>query len=937
MRRSGVVGSSGLIDPVRVCRARHRKPGVVLVLALSAAALATVAIPGPPAHAAEDRPPSSAVADPAALVHPLDGTGTGPVTPGTVGEFPGADLPFGMIQWSPDTSPNAVQSGGGYAYGDRAIDGFSLTHLSGTGCPSFQDVPVLPTVGGVGPDPETATDAFSHQHEQASAGRYQVTLRPGPIAAALSVTTRTGIARFTFPTSPQSNLLFKVAGSVNPVTASSVQVVGRDELVGQVTSGQFCGTGTPYTLHFVALFDRPFSAAGTWTSSGVAPNASSCNGTTCGASVTFDTSAEREVLMKVGISFVSTADARENLRAEDPGWSLTRVSTHARDAWNALLGRVAVSGGTPAQRHTFYTALYHSLLFPNVVSDVNGDYPGSDGKVHTARHGDEYSDFSEWDIYRSEVQLESLLAPRQVGNMVQSLVDDGEQGGWLPKWAIVGGDEAQMNGDSADPIIADAYAMGARNFDLATALRLMEKGATENETDHGLEIERQYLSQYLGQHYVNATSLDLTSSDYSIGGSATLEYAIDDFAVARMAQAEHDTTLAATMMRRAANWEYEFNPATGSVQARGGDGSFPPGAAFETSQFEPGGQTGFEEGNAAQYTWSVPQDLGAEASLMGGDAAATSKLHDFFTSLNATRYQPDDWSGNEPSEWAPWEFDWFGAPEQTQRVVRAIVDDEYADAPVDEPGNDDLGAISSWYVWGALGLFPVTPGSADLALASPLFPSVTITLADGKHLVEHARGAAASRPYVRSLLVSGVAQPPAVSDTCATSRRSRSRASSGTWSAPWLPASVLEHGATLTYSLSSSPDSGWASSPAARPPSFGEGSAPAVGYSEPSGGVTVTQGQPPNVRLGVESADAGSVDVHWSVQSAPSGVSVTPSSGTLKLQSASSDDSCGTPRDATESLSFTATTVGTFPVRIQLQTTDGTALPPVVLDVTAQP
>ena len=338
MRRSGFVGSSGLMGRSRVGLARHRKPAVVLVLALSAAALATVTMPGPPAHAAEDRPPSSAVADPAALVHPLDGTGTGPVTPGTVGEFPGADLPFGMIQWSPDTSPNAVQSGGGYAYSDHAINGFSLTHLSGTGCPSFQDVPVLPTVGAVGPDPETATDAFSHHHEQASAGRYQVSLGPGPISAALSVTARTGIARFTFPTSPQSNLLFKVAGSVNPVTASSVQMVGRDELVGQVTSGQFCGTGTNYTLHFVALFDRPFSAAGTWTSSGVAPNASSCNGTTCGTYVTFDTSAEREVLMKVGISFVSTADANENLRAEDPGWSLANVSTRARDAWNAPAG-----------------------------------------------------------------------------------------------------------------------------------------------------------------------------------------------------------------------------------------------------------------------------------------------------------------------------------------------------------------------------------------------------------------------------------------------------------------------------------------------------------------------------------------------------------------------------------------------------------------------
>ena len=215
------------------------------------------------------------------------------------------------------------------------------------------------------------------------------------------------------------------------------------------------------------------------------------------------------------------------------------------------------------------------------------------------------------------------------------------------------------------------------------------------------------------------------------------------------------------MSRRAANWEYLFNPATGSIQARGADGSFPAGAAFEASQLEPGGQLGFEEGNAVQYTWYVPQDFGALASLMGGDAAATTKLETFMSSLNASRDAPEDWSGNEPGEWAPWEFDYFGSPDETQHFVRAIADGEYADAPVDEPGNDDLGALASWYVWAALGMFPVTPGEANLALASPLFPSVTVTLPDGRRLVEVAPGAGASRPYVHNLTVSGLTRPAA--------------------------------------------------------------------------------------------------------------------------------------------------------------------------------
>ena len=387
---------------------------------------------------------------------------------------------------------------------------------------------------------------FSHRDEHANPGRYQVQLGPAPIDVSLAVTTRSGISSFDFPASTQSNLLFKVAEAPTRASASDVQVVGRDEVEGAVTSGQFCGTGTDYTLHFVAVFDRPFSRSGTWSSAGTAATGI-CTGTSCGAFVTFDTTSEHQVLMKVGISFVSNRDAAQNLRTEDPGWSLAHVSAQAQARWNALLDRIAVGGGSPTQQHTFYTALYHSLLFPNVVSDVNGDYAGSDGKVHRASGRAEYANFSEWDIYRSEVQLEALLAPGAVSGMVQSLVDDAEQGGWLPKWAIVGGDESQMNGDSADPIIADAYAMGARDFDVKTALRYMVKGATQEESNHGLEIERQYLSQYLSQHYVNAGSLDLTSIDYSIGGSATLEYALDDFAIAQIATAEHDPSEAATM------------------------------------------------------------------------------------------------------------------------------------------------------------------------------------------------------------------------------------------------------------------------------------------------------------------------------------------------------------------------------------------------------
>ncbi len=236
------------------------------------------------------------------------------------------------------------------------------------------------------------------------------------------------------------------------------------------------------------------------------------------------------------------------------------------------------------------------------------------------------------------------------------------------------------------------------------------------------------------------------------------------------------------MASRAHNWEYLFDPATGYLGARNGDGSFPSGPAFQTSEFEPGGENGFEEGNAIQYTWSVPQDLGGLAALMGGDADATADLDTFFSQLNASRYLPYDWSGNEPNLGTPWEFDYFGAPSRTQGVVRAIVNTQYADAPVDEPGNDDLGAISSWYVWAAIGLYPVTPGSADLALASPLFPDTVLTLSDGKTLVEHAPAASADTPYVSRLRMSGVAVA-ASAPRCGSKSVNSSRARTATGSA----------------------------------------------------------------------------------------------------------------------------------------------------------
>ena len=445
------------------------------------------------------------------------------------------------------------------------------------------------------------------------------------------------------------------------------------------------------------------------------------------------------------------------------------------------------------------------------------------------------------------------------------------------------------------------------------------------------KIERQYLSQYLGQHYVDANSLDLTSIDYSIGGSVTLEYALDDFAIAQLAQALHDSTLAQSMMQRAHNWEYLFNPATGRIQARGSDGSFPAGPAFQTSMLEPGGQLGFEEGNAIQYTWSVPQDLASLAALMGGDGQAQSALDTFFSSLNAGRDLPYDWAGNEPSLWTPWEYDYFGAPSKTQATVRTIADRLYADAPVDEPGNDDLGAIASWYVWAAMGMYPVTPGTADLALASPLFPKVVLTLPDGRHLVLDAPGASTSTPYVHSLAVTGVGAPK--TGACSTGSDPRSTAS---WDRPWLPASVIQSGGQLTFTLGATPDLQWGSGAAEAPPSYPRGGAPAVGFTFPSGGLTMRVGQPATVLLGVASTGTTASAVQWSANGA--GLAAAPATGQLLPHPTAPTtghraSDCDPAPPAEQALTVTGMHVGSYVLHVGLTAASGVPLPPVVLDV----
>lgn len=759
---------------------------------------------------AADRAQASAVvSDPAALVNPFIGTGSTTGQTGRSGHTnPGPDMPFGMMQWGPDTWPTRV-NGGGYWYDDSQILGFSLDRLSGAGCPVYGDVPILPMVGPIPADPSNATGGFSHASETSSAGYYRATTTsPGtgaPVTTQLTTAMRSGIAEFSFPASSQSDLLLKVANSATkPATVdgqivpkyqkvygTSAQAVGSSEVVGSVTAGRFCNIADDahpnYTLHFDIEFSQPFTANGTWTDGLGDPS---------GLYLTFDTTTNQTVTAKIGISYTSAANAALNLATEIPGWDFTAVRDANVQAWNQVLSRIEIGGGTSSEQTQFYTALYHALMDPHVYSDVNEQYMGMDGQVHTVAGGHaQYADYSGWDIYRSQVQLLAMLAPDRTSDIITSMLNDYSQDGMLPKWAQGNSETYEMSGDPADAIIAGAYAFGAHDFDTGQALADMIAEATQpNNIRPGQSLIDQY--GYL--------PYGLPTSAYGCCGfgnsvSTQLEYDSADYAIAAFAKALGDQSTYTTFATRAQNWQNTFNPATGYAQAKRANGQWNAG-------FTPGTSTGFVEGTSAAYTPMVPFNLQGLIGARGG----TRAWQDYLDSLLVNLDKPGPTNAaltNEPSLIIPWEYDYVGAPWKTQQVMRQIQTELYTDSPGGEPGNDDLGTFSAWLAWSYLGLYPDVPGTGTVVIGSPVFPHAVVHLGNGRQLVIDAPNAASDAPYVQNLLLNG-----------------------DSWPKTYLTSNQYRNGARLTFDLRTTPNTSWGSGPSAAPPSDDTGEAPAMPY-----------------------------------------------------------------------------------------------------------
>ncbi len=689
---------------------------------------------------------------------------------------------------------------------------------------------------------------------------------PG-IATRLAVTPRTGLGAFTFPATMRANVLINASSDQAGVTDAGIRFVGDREVTGSATSGGFCGMPGTYTVYFAARFDRPFVEHGTWLHKQVMPDSDDASGAGVGGWATFDASLEHTVKVQTSISWVSVAGAESNLRSEATSWDIDHVRRATAAQWSAELSRVRIRGETQSQRRVFYTALYHAMLHPNVFNDADGQYRGFDQALHHARPGHtEYATFSGWDIYRTAIPLLALLQPQRTSDMMQSLVDASQQMGWLPKWSLVNAETGVMGGDPSDPMIAGAYAFGARDFDARAALAAMLNGATQpsGTGGQGWYKQRPALDEYLTRGYV--TNDHTTNvSPVPNGASLTLEYSLDDFSIAQFARALGDQRTYDMMMQRAQSWENVFDQSTRLIAPRDGNG------AFLQTPLQRSGQSGFQEGTAAQYTWMVPHNLAALIEGMGGRAQAIQTLDAFFTQIDGGASVPYAWMGNEPSIGSPWVYLAAGAPWKAQRVIRDVMTQLWGDTPDGVPGNDDLGTMSAWYVWCALGLYPQNPATAVFDLGTPLFEHVSIRVPAGAKLDIDAPGASTANAFVQSVRLGG--KPYAKSWVSFTKNRP----------------------IDLRFAVGPQPNERWASAPGDEPPSYASGPvrfppSALASFAAPSPShVDLRAGSSATVHFGVANAGRNPTTVSWRAD-VPGSLSVTPAAGTVDVAPSTTSD-----------------------------------------------
>ena len=635
--------------------------------------------------------------------------------------YPGATVPQGAVQLSPDTRRGGWDGCSGYHYSDSTILGFSHTHLSGTGCADLADVFLRPTsqsvtLGGEGDIYQPAS--FSHQKEQARPGYYSVELLDEQIKAELTATTYAGMHRYTFKGGKEASIILDLAHSIadwEQIYNTSVEQTGAAEITGMRHTLTWVDNQYVY---FVAQFSKPIQKVLYVKDNKEVAVDGKLEGSDVQAVLSFGN--EEEIIVKVGLSIVSAENARENLAHDMPDFNFDAISQQAHATWNEVLSKVQVKGGTEDQLKNFYTAWYHALVVPNTVSDVNGQYRRHDMSIGTLGQGKKmYSTFSIWDTFRGWHPLMTLTNTDFVNDMVQSFLNMYEATGELPIWPLSAGETWCMIGYHSVSVIADAYLKGIRGFDAEKALEAMIASS---------EINKKNAAEYIQYGYIPSNRRESVS--------CLLEYAYDDWAIAQMAKAMGKMDVYETYITRSQNYHHVFDGVTRFFRAKRMDGNWEENFVPEAVGRE------FTEATAWQYRFFVPHDVNGMVNLFGGTEDFTQALDDLFSTTKGVEGHQSDITGligqyahgNEPSHHMAYLYNYIGQPWKTQAWTRRLLDEMYQPTPEGISGNEDCGQMSAWYILSAMGFYPVCPGSNEFVLTTPQFEQVDLKLANGKTL-----------------------------------------------------------------------------------------------------------------------------------------------------------------------------------------------------------
>ena len=658
-------------------------------------------------------------------VDPFIGTG------GHGHTYPGATLPHGMVQLSPDTRLDGWDGCGGYHYSDNYIYGFTHTHLSGTGVSDYGDILLMPMNGKPSPDNKIYGSKFSHTNEKATAGYYSVILEDDNILAELTATTRVGFHRYKFSGATNNKIIIDLKHR-DEVIESSLKIINLHTIAGLRRSKAWANNQYVY---FVIEFSKPFTRTGFWQNDSLLASDTKeiKNSKNIKAFLEFE---DQLVMAKVAISAVSIEGAQNNLAKELPGWDFEKTKDNAEKIWDDELSRIEVSSNDSKQLRTFYTALYHTAIVPNINQDVDGQYRGRDNQIHTANGFTNYSVFSLWDTYRGAHPLYTIIDKKRTLDYINSFLVQYQQGGRLPVWELSSCETDCMIGYHSVPVIVDAYNKGINRFDTKLALEAMKKSATWNQLglpalmDHGL--------------------LEMDDEHESV--SKTLEYAYDDWCIAQFAKALGNVDDYNIYIKRAQAYKNMFDVQTGFMRPRKNGNWLSPFDPREVNN-------NFTEANSWQYSFYTPQDINGYIEMIGGRKKMEEKLDKLFTENSKTtgRDQSDITGligqyahGNEPSHHIAYLYNFTGAAYKTQAMVHRILNDMYHDTPAGLEGNEDCGQMSAWYVLSALGFYPVTPGTTDYIIGTPLFAAVTIHLENGKSFTIKADNLSSDKYYIQS-------------------------------------------------------------------------------------------------------------------------------------------------------------------------------------------